>query len=518
MAQKYSVTSGSQGNRRKSVFTSSLNNASLSQASAQAIELERLEQEITLVLQGIDKSFAQSHKIINDKLIPIVKRYHQESKKVWSGVNFWKTFLETSANVELRGYEEAVQTELAEEQSINSSERARQNEFRDADISMGDSNEQMSPVKVGTAGTTNHDALMESTNHTTHEFQLRYAEHLRDLNTNADDAAHGKQNDTRPDGQRENPIMPNVANNNVGFDTTDSILPPIPVSANLSNTNNGTDVNQTTPTLLRANTDTDSRHYVMHHNGDTNYKVQVSPRKKHAHEPAVNSLTPKKPASKKRKSMIAQKFDSSPFEIETPKLMSDVQFSPIKQNNPSPLRKQTEIQPTTSDPNDENLTQRFPNTPRYGAGGNLLRTPGQVSRVANRYSQNFEPSTDADNRKDIATATTLGVDDSEEGPSMSPPVTLHFATATNAQNMRKTPAREAAHNIVKDLLHNVSGIDDSTNDVIYHDATSTIRDDAKVKEKEDRSGKGDGKPLEDGFDEFLDQPPDANKGEDWSDE
>ncbi|CAM9010793.1 unnamed protein product [Wickerhamomyces anomalus] len=456
MSHKYSNT----GSRRKSVFTPNINNTNLNEASAQTIELERLEQEITLTLQTIDKAFAKSHKIINDRLIPIVKKYHNSSKKIWQGVSFWKNFLETSANVELRGYEEAVQNQdYTEDDQIPESQEQGSQETQTGDTVQ--LNEHLSPVK--TAGDTGN-VIMESTNHTIQqEFQKRYTDHFQDdTNPNDQDTTSAAFKSSTPNKLKNNPIMPQVrSQNNLGFDTTDSILPPIPVSANLSNTN-GTDVNQTTPTLQRSNTDIQQpRNYILHNNLDTNYKLEVSPRKKHPHQPAVNSMTPKKPPQKKRKSIYAQKYDSSPFEIEAPKLQSDVQFSPVRPNGQTtPLRKQQTQ--ASQQQQDENQTQRFPHTPRYGAGGNLLRTPGQVSRTANRYSNHgFQQEEDQQINQ-----TNLQLDDSNQTPNISPPVTLNFATVKNnnnttTQNLRRTPAREAAQNIVKDILNNVSGVNDS---------------------------------------------------------
>lgn len=509
MSHKYS-SGNNGGNRRKSVFTPNINNTNLNEASAQTIELERLEQEITLTLQSIDKSFAQSHKIINDRLIPIIKKYHNSSKKIWQGVSFWKNFLETSANVELRGYEEAVQNQEFSEDHI--SEQISQETQSGDTVQL---NEQLSPIKSG-AG----DVIGESTNHTIQQqFQNRYNENFNNSQQDQD-----IKSSTPNKLKHNNPIMPQVSQNNLGFDTTDSILPPIPVSANLSNTN-GTDVNQTTPTLQRSNTDIQTKNYILHNNLDTNYKIQVSPRKKHPHQPAVNSLTPKKPPQKKRKSIYAQKYDSSPFDIEAPKLQSDVQFSPIRSNKQAtPLRAPLEPQQQ-----DENQTQRFPHTPRYGAGGVLLRTPGQVSRTANRYSNH---GYEGDQHQ---TQENLQLDDSEQTPNISPPVTLNFATTANlaTSNIRKTPAREAAHNIVKDILNNVSGVNDSgmsgfeefgASKIRQFDETTSDQQDSLFNETEGKQDDGP-KPstvLEgQEFDDFLDKKYrdfEKNTSIDWSDD
>lgn len=64
-------------------------------------ELERLEQETTLVLQDIDRNLARANSIINNRILPKVKGYAQECDRVWSNVGFWKHFFERSANVVL---------------------------------------------------------------------------------------------------------------------------------------------------------------------------------------------------------------------------------------------------------------------------------------------------------------------------------------------------------------------------------------------------------------------------------
>lgn len=527
MSHKYSSVGGSSGNRRKSIFTPNINNTNLNEASAQTIELERLEQEITLTLQSIDKAFAKSHKIINDRLIPIVKKYHNSSKKIWQGVSFWKNFLETSANVELRGYEEAVQNqEFTEDQVSESQDQGSGSQETHTGGDTVQLNEQLSPVKTDGATTAGGDVIGESTNHTIQQFQNRYTENFND--TQQDHDISNFKSSTPNKLKHNNPIMPQIdKNNNLGFDTTDSILPPIPVSANLSNTN-GTDVNQTTPTLQRSNTDIQPKNYILHNNLDTNYKIQVSPRKKHPHQPAVNSLTPKKPPQKKRKSIYAQKYDSSPFDIEAPKLQSDVQFSPVRPNKQtSPLRRN---QPDIQDQEDENQTQRFPHTPRYGAGGVLLRTPGQVSRTANRYSNH---GYEADQQQQ-QNQSNLQLDDSEQTPNISPPVTLNFATANNlgTSNLRKTPAREAAQNIVKDILNNVSGVNDSgisgfeefgASKIRQFDETTSDQQDSLFNETDQEKKVPKPSTVLEGqeFDDFLDKKYrdfEKNSSIDWSDD
>ena len=108
-------------------------------------ELEKIEQSITLTLQGncidimrqsinstdlpsqeIDHNFSRAHRIVTTSILPVVEQYAEHSKNVWEGskvfsttiliastVNlhpdipqFWKQFFEASANVSLSGYEE----------------------------------------------------------------------------------------------------------------------------------------------------------------------------------------------------------------------------------------------------------------------------------------------------------------------------------------------------------------------------------------------------------------------------
>lgn len=86
-----------------------------------AEELEKTEQSITLCLQEIDRNFAQAQRIIASSIVPVVERYGRESRKASDGARFWKSFLETSANVSLSGYEEiaineGVAAEIAQQQ------------------------------------------------------------------------------------------------------------------------------------------------------------------------------------------------------------------------------------------------------------------------------------------------------------------------------------------------------------------------------------------------------------------
>ncbi|CAD0092525.1 unnamed protein product [Aureobasidium mustum] len=70
-------------------------------------ELERLEQSITLTLQGTS-ILRKAHRIVTSSILPVVDQYAQHSRDVWEGSRFWKQFFEASANVSLSGYQEGA--------------------------------------------------------------------------------------------------------------------------------------------------------------------------------------------------------------------------------------------------------------------------------------------------------------------------------------------------------------------------------------------------------------------------
>lgn len=97
--KRYSIAPGL--SRRKSAHAGS----AVGSDPAATLELEKLEQEITLTLQEIDKNLSKANTVISEKMFPILAKYAQLSQKVWSNVNFWKYFLEQAADVELTSYE-----------------------------------------------------------------------------------------------------------------------------------------------------------------------------------------------------------------------------------------------------------------------------------------------------------------------------------------------------------------------------------------------------------------------------
>jgi DASH complex subunit ASK1 len=80
-------------------------------------ELEKLEQSITLTLQGtylptltsqqtelisnenteIDHNFSRAHRIVTSSILPIVEQYAEHSKAVWEGSKVCATLLENNS-------------------------------------------------------------------------------------------------------------------------------------------------------------------------------------------------------------------------------------------------------------------------------------------------------------------------------------------------------------------------------------------------------------------------------------
>jgi len=123
-------------------------------------ELEKLEQSITLTLQGmpsyalfieddltiveIDHNFSRAHRIVTSSILPVVEQYATHSKEVWEGskvrflilsrgdvlrlLQFWKQFFESSANVSLSGYEEQPSQHESTENTFTEDSNATTNE------------------------------------------------------------------------------------------------------------------------------------------------------------------------------------------------------------------------------------------------------------------------------------------------------------------------------------------------------------------------------------------------------
>lgn len=72
------------------------------------LELERLEQETTLVMQEIDRNLSKANGVITDKIFPMLTRYHKATSDVWKNTSFWKKFVEDASDAQVCAEESNV--------------------------------------------------------------------------------------------------------------------------------------------------------------------------------------------------------------------------------------------------------------------------------------------------------------------------------------------------------------------------------------------------------------------------
>lgn len=99
--------------RKSTVHVNSAKRERGSGASAH-IELERLEQETTLVLQEIDRNLSQANAVITDKILPVLTKYHSALSNVWGNVSFWKRFVEEASETKVCPEESKVDGDTAQ--------------------------------------------------------------------------------------------------------------------------------------------------------------------------------------------------------------------------------------------------------------------------------------------------------------------------------------------------------------------------------------------------------------------
>ena len=93
------------------------------QEDSPALELERLEQASTLLLQEIDHNLSRANAIIGDSIFPVLKKYAAATAQASSHVGFWKHFLEEAADVEISTVEEPLQEPTLQKQESQSTSR-----------------------------------------------------------------------------------------------------------------------------------------------------------------------------------------------------------------------------------------------------------------------------------------------------------------------------------------------------------------------------------------------------------
>ena len=316
--KRYSIAPGL--TRRKSAHVGSGTGSD----PAATLELEKLEQEITLTLQEIDKNLSKANAVISEKMFPILAKYAQSSQKVWNNANFWKYFLEQAADVELTSYEAPANlgTNL---NTIANSKRA------DA---------QENQCETTSKSTT--DWLEKDHQNTDHAHRL-------DVAKNQGHAFAGLE-----EPPTWSPERPHKADD-IQASTPEAIR---------KNANPGAVV-QPTPQIIT---------HTIRQSLDNYHRISISPRKD------TRATTSER---HRRDSVIRKFINSSPTLPEPPVLVSDFGPPSPSKNVRDLAQLQAQVLAATPmrDPpfRSQNSLQRFPRTPKIGADSNepvdIMRTP-----------------------------------------------------------------------------------------------------------------------------------------------
>lgn len=344
------------------------------------LELERLEQEITLVLQEIDKNLSKANAVINDKIYPVLKNYGKASSKVWSNVNFWKFFMEQAANVELTGYEEPANPNT-DSNTLNNARSSNLLLLEDED----DEENLPPPAPTNNDNPNDIDGTNKETEGdplSTSSFKVPIGRTFHNIEETPTWSVEQKQQPSQaPQGNSIHASTPQMkkrtsilrsttsGGGNGGsarFESSDSLKfqPPPTLTEGTSSANSSPKITHTIRQSL-----------------DNYHKVSISPRKNNPR----NTRTPIR-GGDGRSSMIQNFIESSPTLPEPPVLLSELKngdngksgspstyekLSPVHLPEPSPDRRKS---------SNTNTIQRFPTTPKYGSsagdvGVDIMRTP-----------------------------------------------------------------------------------------------------------------------------------------------
>ncbi|KAG2735315.1 hypothetical protein G9P44_001529 [Scheffersomyces stipitis] len=413
--KRYSIAPSS--SRRKSAAASAYNDDS---AFARQ-ELERLEQETTLVLQEIDKNISRANSVINDRLIPVIKDYSSETRKVWNNAGFWKYFFEHSANVELNSYEDPINTNTDVNTIANTGNNLlfdddeKEEEIVDANDEYENDNDRVDELPVFKRPLVNHVedstptwTLEQNQNINKNQTQI---EHQNQNKNQSQNQVSSHNQSTQSQGKHTNKQVQSstpqihkrtsllqVYNRQVArYDPSESIglqIPPM-LTAALSSSE-ATNTNSRSPV---RRTRSPSKTQTLRQSLDAYHRVSISPRKIQTPLRTYDEV-------RRRSSMIRELINSSPTLPEPPILQSEIGNSPppVSHNSKdsaqsaaassrdvlSPVLIESVYSPAKSIHSSahrkgaasaENTIQRFPSTPKFverlsgGAGVDIMRTP-----------------------------------------------------------------------------------------------------------------------------------------------
>ncbi|KAJ9614668.1 DASH complex subunit ask1 [Cladophialophora chaetospira] len=406
-------------------------------------ELEKLEQSITLTLQGgrfpgtiaantktsnseIDHNFSRAHRIVTSSILPIVEQYAVHSKEVWEGSRFWKQFFESSANVSLSGYEEqashldATDTEptdatvtedsnatthttleTSESYETPSAQHISTDSIQDLDLS----NMTISPSKSSTPRPFKSKKIQQQQQQqqqaTFADYPSPYETLRQEVNSTVADATSLTQA-SMPETPGARHIFP--VDTMAATPQSSPFLPPRPTSI-------------PRPSTTRKKTDP-----LLHRILDRNYRVQATPLTgQRDMNTRFNPVATPPTAKRTRKALFAEdsNLDSSPA-APPPELNHEIFSSPERKRPIPGVSVLTPMRGKSTNPNhasNEDIPER---------------------------TQGIWDSSDDD------------LDDSDIPFDASPPKTIHFHIPQN--RLLKTPAKEASQRIVQDILTN-AGLD-----------------------------------------------------------
>lgn len=390
-------------------------------------ELEKLEQSITLTLQGmrpdyssnylqltiyteIDHNFSKAHRIVTTSILPLVEQYGENSRAVWEAskvceisclrrqsnstnkIQFWKQFFEASANVSLSGYEENnnegdttggdESTAIRDESEVGYTPRRGEDVTTETDAGQedyhGEGEEESLLDDAELSGSTPRPPATKTAKTQLASLESPYESMKREMK----------------DEEGNNTTVLEDEDSTVLFAQRTARLP---------------DMSMTPRALLEQQTREQSaqrgKDPLLHRILDKNYRIQATP-----HKPALR-LSPLK--GKEKAPDVPSWQEDSPMsspEMPMPQLRSEAFMSPFKSNARQRLAAATK--------------QQGPRTP-----GVSVQTPGTARKTRNVFAEEDAAKQAEEDRIEIDwdIGEEVDEDDIDLYAGMSPPKTIQFA-------------------------------------------------------------------------------------------
>jgi DASH complex subunit ASK1 len=459
-------------------------------------ELEKLDQAITLTLQGllslspilgrklslriipstappcahsaflhiwltlhflveIDHNFSRAHLIITSSILPIIEQYAQHSTAVWEGSKFWKTFFEASANVSLSGYEELAAADLTALSTSRLDEGSRirhedaiqspeQRGHDDAAIAHFNSpyealkreiqDEQSSSV-LGAPPTAHNTVLLDRTP-------------SRSTSTSTATASTASRTDTEDEDEEEEETIHGLPQRTTGGPSSSReaqahVSPPStpqssPFRSTLASASGLDD-------MYQGQSKPQDR--LLHHVLDKTYRLQATPRKPYT--PSALPSARKTPATGYRTNRFGaddgtaslsrvpdEPWSSSPVG-PAPELDNEIFSSPAKRKTPT----RQQYQPRT--PNTVSSVRRVQNlqTPQRQQTRGFATPAGKTAQAPAATPEQQQGYGTVEQDEEITWSADLDSSDVEDGgEGMSPPKTIQFYIP-DEQRVVRTPGK-----------------------------------------------------------------------------